>query len=67
MLEEQNCQEEDDGTEGYDRAFGTVKGFDGKEVIAAGKAIPMSTLIAKIHFFPYRRRSRCSDVQVHQA
>ena len=46
-LEEQNCQEEDAGTEGYDRAFGKVKEFVEKEVIAAAKAIPMSTLIEK--------------------
>ena len=50
-LEEQNCQEEDAGTEGYDRAFGKVKEFVEKEVIAAAKAIPMSTLIEKYTSF----------------
>ena len=50
-LEEQNCQEKDAGTEGYDKAFGKVKEFVEKEVIAAAKAIPMSTLIEKYTFF----------------
>ena len=50
-LEEQNCQEEDAGTGGYDRAFGKVKEFVEKEVIAAAEAIPMSTLIEKYTSF----------------
>ena len=50
-LEEQNCQEKDAGTEGYDRAFCKVKEFVEKEVIAAAKAIPMSTLIEKYTSF----------------
>ncbi|CAH3173032.1 unnamed protein product [Porites lobata] len=50
-LEEQNCQEKDAGTEGYDRAFGKVEEFVEKEVIAAAKAIPMSTLIEKYTSF----------------
>ena len=50
-LEEQNCQEEDAGTEGYARAFCIVTEFVEKEVIAAAKAIPMSTLIEKYTSF----------------
>ena len=50
-LEEQNCQEEDAGTGGYDSAFGKVKEFVEKEVIAAAEAIPMSTLIEKYTSF----------------
>ena len=50
-LEEQNCQEQDAGTEGYDRAFGKVKEFVEKEVMAAAKAIPMSILIEKYTSF----------------
>lgn len=40
-LEEQNCQEEDDETEGYNRTFDKIKE---KEVFAAAKAIPISVL-----------------------
>ena len=50
-LEEPNCQEEDAGTKGYDKAFGKVKEFVEKEVIAAAKAIPMSTLFEKYTSF----------------
>ena len=50
-LEEQNYQQEDARTEVYDRAFGKLKEFFEKEVIAAAKAIPMSTLIEKYTCF----------------
>ena len=46
-LEEQNCKEEDDGTESYNRAFCKVKELVEEEIFTAGKAIPMSLLIDK--------------------
>ena len=50
-LEEQNCQEEDGRTEGYNKAFGKIKEFVEKEVLTAAKAIPMSVIIDKYTSF----------------
>ena len=46
-LEEQNCKEEDDKTESYNKAFIKIKDFVEEEVFTAAKAIPMSVLIEK--------------------
>ncbi|KAJ7391310.1 hypothetical protein OS493_019443 [Desmophyllum pertusum] len=46
-LEEQNCQDEDDRTEGYNKAFSKLKEFVEEEVFTAAKAILMSILIDK--------------------
>lgn len=50
-LEEQNCQEEDDETEGYNRAFDKIKDFVEKEVFTAAKAIPISVIAEKYTSF----------------
>ena len=43
-LEEQNCQEEDDESKDYKRAFDKIKDFVEKEVFTATKTIPISVL-----------------------
>ena len=40
-LEDQNCKEDDDGTESYNRAFCKVTELVEEEIFTAGKAIPM--------------------------
>lgn len=50
-LEEENCQREDDESEGYNRAFDKIKEFVEKEVFTATKAIPISVLAEKYTSF----------------
>ena len=50
-LEEENCQEEDDESEGYNKAFDKIKEFVEKEVFTATKAIPISVLAEKYTSF----------------
>ena len=46
-LEEQNCQEEDDKSKGYNRAFDKIKDLVEKEVFTATKAIPIISILAE--------------------
>ena len=46
-LEEQNCKEEDDRTESYNKAFSNVKSVVEEEIFTTGKAIPMTILTDK--------------------
>lgn len=46
-LEEQNCKEEDDRTESYNKAFSDVKKVVEEEIFTTGKAIPMTILTDK--------------------
>lgn len=46
-LEEQNCKEEDDRTESYNKAFSNVKNVVDEEIFTTGKAIPMTILTDK--------------------
>lgn len=46
-LDKQNCKEEDDRTESYNKAFSDVKKVVEEEIFTTGKAIPMTILTDK--------------------